>query len=491
MPASNETTTQRNLSYLFLVFLLLSLVARLLLINWYSAPYTDGVYLMTLFESFNPNNSYPPLYSAILYLFNFGLGDPIISGRLVSIISGMGVILLLFHFGRRFFDDKTALLAVLVYGTAPLVFRWDIRVMSDSLFSLFFLSSCYFLYRGLKKEGSSNFLLFNVLGALSALTRYQGLVFIPISLVWIYLNIAKKGGSERIIEMVIGIMCWFCIPAWMFYRGFSHARHFQGFLTGSGSIWLTLGKLIVMLEMFIPALVYAFGYLASGVTIYGIYLYSRERLGPKWFLFTCGYLFFAFWVAHSAFIVSFQIRYFFPFWPLVSLFTAVGLVQTAKDHPRAGNVLLGLILIFNVFWVGMVLHFQRDAFGSLKRSAEYVAKNLPDAVIISDENYKFTYFSNRFIKGKSFSKRYRVFSKYQVRKQPPGSYVYTSSYYNQDKFFAYLEKNKSRVVYTDTERIMPILPDIGEMQYVNKPDWFFVHFKPQEIYSAIIRGEVL
>ncbi len=471
--------------YFFLGFLALSLVVRLLLINWYSAPYTDGVFLMTLFETYNYNNSYPPLYSALLYSLNFIFHNPVMSGRLISIISGVGIISGAYYFGKKFFNQETGFYAALIYGTAPIVFRWDLRVMTDSLFALFFLGAIFFLYRELTARGRFNFLFFNLCAVLSSLTRYQGLVFFPITLVWFYQYM--KSQEKNWPGMISGSFLWFSIPGWMILRGFSHAQHYKEFLTARGSFWLTLGKFITVAEMFIPALVYAFGYLAFALMVYVIYRYHKNEAVSKWFLAVLAYLFFAFWMAHSAFLVAFQTRYFLPFWPFAALFTALGVIHLGLTYPRLAKTILIVIVSANLFWSGMVLYFQKDSFGALRRSAQFVKRNLPNEIMAVAEDYKFTCFSGRYRKGQPFNKRFRIYSLGSIV-PPVGSYIYVDTLYSKD-FNRYVNnKSKYRIIYTDSETVMPILPDVvSDIRYVNSPEWLAVRFRPQVLYSAILK----
>ena len=481
---SIESRKTKKATLFLLIFILVSLGIRLFLINWYSAPYTDGVFLMTLFESYNENNNYPPLYSALLSTLDRTINDPITSGRLISILSGVGLIGLIFHFGNKLFREKTGLIAALIYGTTPLVFRWDLRVMTDSMFTLLFCLSLYFLLQTLNLKKRSYFLLFNFFAALSALTRYQGLVFLPLVFYLFYHVLLQQKSSGKWLYLLAGLICWLCVPAWMVYRGFSQIGQYQESM--HSSLWENVASILSMMQMLLHAMFYAFGYLASALMIYGVVSYGKNPARLRGFLPICGYLFFAFWLAHSAFMRAFQTRYFLPLWPLAALFAAWGIVELSRCKPYLARAFLSIILVSNIFWSGMVLHFQRDSFGALRRSAEFIARHLPEADIVTTEFYKLAFFAGRNQRGKPRNQPDKL-SILAERNLRSGFYVYTDTLYQPD-FFSLFQDFSFEVVYKDRETVMPILPDvIQSTSHMNNIEWLSTRFKPWTTDSMILK----
>lgn len=141
------------------------------------------------------SNIHPPLYSATIALLLIVLRDSFIAAKLISLLSGVGVILLVFGLGRRCFDsERTGLLGAALTAASPLFINASYSPGSDMLSTLIFLGGIYLLAR----PGPNTWKNLAVAGAvagLAYLTRYLFVGMIPAAL--IYLGVLLPGNFRQ------------------------------------------------------------------------------------------------------------------------------------------------------------------------------------------------------------------------------------------------------------------------------------------------------
>lgn len=245
----NGNETDRSKSFLSPLswLILVGIVSRLFLLNWYRGEYTDGIIQLGLFE--NQNTFFPPLYPFLCHLTAKISGDLVVAGRLVSLVASTLVLIPLYHLARRLFSDRTAIWTGVLYLISAVPNRWALRVMSDSLFTLFFTVSVLAFIMSMQKplaraipelsaKKSKEFMLhisrtsvrrwlylLIFFSGLAILTRYQGLALVPLIAVSLYYN--YKGYSRwELIETTIALLPWPVLFYWLMTRGFGHAGQF-------------------------------------------------------------------------------------------------------------------------------------------------------------------------------------------------------------------------------------------------------------------------
>lgn len=439
----------------------MAFLTRIFLINWYTAEYTDAYSHMTLFS--NQSTYWPPLYGSLIKLFEPIFGDLERSGRFISIVAGSLCIYPVLCIGELIFSRKTGIYAACLYMFAPVVFRWNLRVMTDSLFTLFFLLSIFYFLKFYFKPDWKYILLGFFLAGLASLTRYQGFVFIPIMIsMWIREIIYKR--YKTALTSLWGTIPWLILAWWMYYRGFGHIIQYKqrgGLDLSSVLNYLDTGK------AFIVAIPYTITYPVFGFFCYGILKAIRKK--DDKILITVFFCFFILWLAAHSTYRDFQIRYFMPIIPLFLIFAGYGFT-----HIKIERLAFAFCVAMSIAVSGAVLYYQKDSFGDVKRAALWIKNNVKAKdTIFSDEYYKTLLWS-----GKKVETVHR--EDFQT-----GDYLVLHSCYTpiQNLIFFLSHKYHLKLVYETTSTIVPLLPDFSS----NSTNWPEEKFKKQIFRSVIIK----
>lgn len=85
-----------------------------------------------------------PLYQVFVATGSFLTGDIVTSGRIVSIVSSLVSVVVLFLLTRRYYSDRVAFLSAFVFGLLPYNVFWSRTVLPDPMMIMFCLLSLLF-----------------------------------------------------------------------------------------------------------------------------------------------------------------------------------------------------------------------------------------------------------------------------------------------------------------------------------------------------------
>ena len=118
---------------------------------------------------------YPLLVKPLTFVM-----DPIIGGRIVSILSGFVAMLVLTLLAGRLYGAGSARMMAWAYASSPLFLWCNLRVLTESTFQLFFCLSIYLLLIALRQRQQWAAPAFYFVSGLAALTRPEGFVLLPL-----------------------------------------------------------------------------------------------------------------------------------------------------------------------------------------------------------------------------------------------------------------------------------------------------------------------
>ena len=123
------------------------------------------------------------IYPVILVLLHrLGL-DWDLAARIWGVVVSSLVVLPLWGWIRRAFDDRVALVACLLYAVHPKFIEWSPEAMRDQTFWLLFMLAIYWLWRAATEVRYGCFLAAGVAIALASLTRIEGMfLLVPLTL---------------------------------------------------------------------------------------------------------------------------------------------------------------------------------------------------------------------------------------------------------------------------------------------------------------------
>jgi 4-amino-4-deoxy-L-arabinose transferase-like glycosyltransferase len=145
-------------------------------------------------------NTYPVI---LMLLHRTGL-DWQVAASLWGVTVSCLVILPLWGWVRRQFDDRVALIACLLYIIHPKFIEWSPEVMRDPTFWLFFMLAIYWLWRAVTEVRFGFFIAGGAAFMLASLTRIEGLfLLIPLTLWTFWRFRALETDRKRLLLGVV------------------------------------------------------------------------------------------------------------------------------------------------------------------------------------------------------------------------------------------------------------------------------------------------
>ena len=449
---------------------------RLPLINWFNAEYTDAILYISFY--YNKSTQIAPLYGALIEpLYNLFVFAPTYEsvGRSISILAGSLCVIPTFLIGRYIFNEKVGIYATLLFIFSPVVLRWNIRVMTDSMFTLFFLSSIYFFIM-FYYEAQKRWLLMGFFTAgLATLARYQGMALIFI-VAFMWFREFRNRRYRAVLVSLLGLAPWLILCWWFLYRRFGQAYIFKGrtgnFLQYADQYTEMYAE---MLKSYLLTLPYALTYPVFALFCYGAYKAWKFEKG-RFLILLFAFLFFPWLIVHTIYL-ELVIRPFMPLFPFFMLFAAYAITLVRKD-----KVVLAVCLLISITMSAAVLYYQRDSFGDIKRAAEWVGYNArPGAIIYATDSGPY---KSRLWSGRAQTKEYRPEAPLKT-----GDYLLLSSFYVSIADTTEILKKSFYIntLFETTSTIVPLLPDLTDpSEYTMTPEWNMVKFKKNEFKSVVL-----
>lgn len=156
-------------------------------------------------------NVYPPL---LIGLNRLGL-DWEVAGKYWGVLISSLLVLPLFGWVRRQFDDRVALIACLLYATHAELITWSPEAIRDPTFWFLFTLSLYLVWRGITEVHWGFCIAAGLSVALAIFTRFEGLfLLIPLSLWSFWRWRALAQGRWRLLVGVL--LCVLAAPVLVF-----------------------------------------------------------------------------------------------------------------------------------------------------------------------------------------------------------------------------------------------------------------------------------
>lgn len=219
--------------YVLLGLVLACLIPRALVALQIHSICPDGILYIGLAEALNEGRFQQAfekmnlnIYPAVLMVLNrLGLG-----WETGGVIWGVGisslVVLPLFGWVRRQFDDMSALLACLLYSVQPIFIQWSPEFIRDPTFWFLFTLSLYLLWRAVTEVRIGLSLAAGLAITFAVLTRFEGLfLLIPLTL-WIFWRYrALTLRTDRAKLLIGGLLSVFASPALILLINFTLLRN--------------------------------------------------------------------------------------------------------------------------------------------------------------------------------------------------------------------------------------------------------------------------
>lgn len=507
-PKIHEESRGRTILYV-LGFLLANLVVKHLLVGINEGEYTDGILQLTVFQ--NRSGLYPPLYGALSWIVSLTGIDLEVAARHVSAFSSAISVIPVYLLARRIHGDSAARFSAIFYTLAPLSMRWSVRVMSDALFMCISTYSIYFLWdswvalrvRTSRRRADLSLAAATTLGALAALTRYQGafLAFLLLLPAVRYLFIWKRPPWVSLFAL----LPWVALPLWMRFYGFAHGGQFT---SRTADTWIeTAAAYVNLFESFVLISPYYFAYPIAFFALFGVLPVARQRSGADFlWLFSAWALILL--LLQSAF-GSFQYRYMLPLLPCIAVIAGAGAAHverelaTRRKQPLFSLLLIGSVL-YLTFFTSALMIFQRQSFGDQRAAAEYINKAVPPGQpVFANEQYG-TFFHLGCVKLSFWTGRKvepilpyleMMEGRKPMRMLPPGSVLLLSNAYGGDAYLDALERFLNRYYNVRVREglvstVLPLHDDIMAVPGTSQnPTGWVLRYTPQHFTTQVLLVE--
>lgn len=188
-----------------------------------------------------------PIYyyfmAPFLWLFNY---DPV-GPAIMVVIFGLATVWLIYKVGKEFFGAPVGLIASGLYAISPLVIIYSRSSWNPNLMPFFSLLTLYLIYKALRKDKLSLFILSGFLFGITMQLHYLALFLGVIITVYILLyqfTFSKNNFFLKILKQYLSIFCGFIIGwspflAFEFRHGFLNITNIFNFVfnppdTGGG-----------------------------------------------------------------------------------------------------------------------------------------------------------------------------------------------------------------------------------------------------------------
>jgi len=160
-----------------------------------------------------------PFYPVLMALFSPTPSHVEITGRLISLFFGTLTLFIIFNIVKKEIGEREAFLTALFYTFHPYLVTYSGMMLTEATYWGLLVLSVYFFWTGLKEENIWKMAPAGIFLGLSYLTRPEGIGYIFVYFIWIFLNIFQKKswlkGVFQIIALVLFVFL-FSFP-YIFY----------------------------------------------------------------------------------------------------------------------------------------------------------------------------------------------------------------------------------------------------------------------------------
>lgn len=464
-----------------LKFFLLNLGIRMFFLYWNTAEFTDGVEYMhyNFFTDVQRN----PFYPFLIKIVHFFGPDIQTSGRFVSMLMASLCIFPIFHIAKEVYDKKTAIYSCLFFTVSPVIFGNSIRVMSDSTHLFFFLSSFYYWRKSLLYYNERDMALFIFLSGIAIHIRTEAIIFIPLVVVILFIGINKSKMKKTVLLFLVSFTSWYVFVAQTIMK--AKITNSFGYLAlyKWGITITTLPKFLDFFIAYVKTISFASTYPVFILFLFSIWIMQKQRLwdekGLKIWLLILSYVLSTFLIGLS-FHTSWQPRFLIPVIPMVLITGSFGTTKI-EDYFKKKWVKLSIpifCIVSGVVLTMLTIVAERDFFGDVRRSAEYIGENCKQTPVYSDEITKISFWSGKKIHS------------YKRENVEVGQYITLHSYYiDLEKEIEILQyKYNIEILYETKSKVLSIFCLLGiapkreEYQVVFRDDR-----ERQEYKSLVLR----
>lgn len=231
---------------------------------------SSSISLLSVIKEASLFDSWPPLYYIFLHCNQILFGNSELSLRLISIISNVLCIPILYLFAKEIYSKKEALLACVLFSFSPFALSYSVEVRGYSLFLLLTTLSFY-LFINFYKNKNNNFSLYSylIVALLCTLTHYFGLMIVIFQLLFLFMN-SKNILKQNYIIFLIFICIILIYPLIHFDKLYFKSQIFEYNSIFSSNIF---NRDFFILKELIPNLIFNIYPVTEKILVYICFFY--------------------------------------------------------------------------------------------------------------------------------------------------------------------------------------------------------------------------
>lgn len=218
--------------------LLTSLFLASRLINLLSLPIfnDESIYLDWGFREINYKgfafyslyDGKPPLLMWVFELFHKFISDPLLAGRVVSVIAGFLTLLGIYKISQKHFGEKVARLAGLFYVVTPIFVFFDRQALMESALCAAGVWSIYYFLDLIGKPGIKNAIILGVIWGIGVFIKQSALIFVAAQIIiFIGIHLKKRDGKFN-VHLLLSLLVSQAVLLPLYFQ-----KEFWGFLSSS------------------------------------------------------------------------------------------------------------------------------------------------------------------------------------------------------------------------------------------------------------------
>lgn len=290
------------------------------------------------------------LIAAVFYVLCGGVHEWI--GRMISISFFAGSVIFLFNFIKRLFEERTALVTIVIFSISPLGLIYSRAFMPDFEMMFFFIGSLYFMYLWSVGDKDRFFWLSAIFTMMAILSKIQAFcICLPLlAMIWQRQRLSflfKARSWAYLLVVLIPVLLWY-MHARSVHQVYSqsHEYAFQISYWFSPRLFISPKYLIKVFENGWMQMLTPVGFT---LFLFGLFLRTNSQQGKILRAWLCGTV-----VYMVVFITHMRDPYYnLLFLPITSIFAARAVVwiwqYASKEmiflHNRFARI-IGIVLLF-------------------------------------------------------------------------------------------------------------------------------------------------
>ena len=304
----------------------------------------------------------PPFHFVLISIFMIVVKNPLLAGRLVSVIAGLFSLYAIKNISKHFFDEKYVYISCLIYVISPLFLFYDRQALQESILTAEIIWIIYFSIKYFDSLKLKYALYLSLTLALSFYTKASALIiFIPIILLFLFKLMKEKDKRNIIfsgISLVILVFLFAISPLVLqeqskliFTRNDRYSITLQDLNSGIFNIWLyNFYKIVRIIFWYFNAFLL---FMAAA-----FFLLFRKHELKKYYIF----LFFSVPMIVLIFISRGILeRYLVPFTTPLIFFSAIGIEYLLKSSKKVILLLLLIPITISLYQIFFIDNYLRSA----------------------------------------------------------------------------------------------------------------------------------